>query len=179
MFAPPPTWRGCLCWIGRSYSAIPSTVLVNRAVVLLNYRLGDRAAWLPEPCPCGRSLPLLSWVRGRRSECVRLPSGATVAVQTLADRLADVQGLWDFQVLQRSWSEVEVRLLTAGDADQGEIGARTSAAPQGALGDGLRIDLRFVPSLACTAGGKVRRLITPSDEEWTAQMLELGPTGSG
>jgi phenylacetate-coenzyme A ligase PaaK-like adenylate-forming protein len=34
--------------------------LVNRATVLLNYRLGDIATKLSVPCPCGRSLPLLS-----------------------------------------------------------------------------------------------------------------------
>ena len=35
--------------------------LVNPATVLLNYRLGDLAAFLPGKCLCGRSLPMLSF----------------------------------------------------------------------------------------------------------------------
>jgi hypothetical protein len=41
--------------------------LVNRETVLLNYRLGDVAASLPDRCPCGRSLPLLSPRRAART----------------------------------------------------------------------------------------------------------------
>ena len=39
--------------------------LVNRATVLLNYRMGDLAARLDGPCPCGRRLPMLSFIVGR------------------------------------------------------------------------------------------------------------------
>ena len=49
--------------------------LVNRAQVLLNYRLGDLAYWKTEPCGCGRSLPLLEHPPGRRDDSVRLPRG--------------------------------------------------------------------------------------------------------
>lgn len=52
--------------------------LVNKATVLLNYRLGDIACMLPEPCPCGRSLPLLSFPQGRTDDWIRLPSGKVV-----------------------------------------------------------------------------------------------------
>jgi phenylacetate-CoA ligase len=40
--------------------------LDNRATVLLNYRIGDRGTLSPQPCPCGRSLPLLASLEGRR-----------------------------------------------------------------------------------------------------------------
>ena len=53
--------------------------LVNRATVLLNYRLGDVACLLPEPCTCGRSLPLLSAILGRSDDWIRLPSGQSIA----------------------------------------------------------------------------------------------------
>ena len=49
--------------------------LVNRGTVLLNYRVGDLAARLPEPCGCGRALPLLSEVQGRRTEWLESSSG--------------------------------------------------------------------------------------------------------
>ncbi|MBN1318585.1 MAG: phenylacetate--CoA ligase family protein, partial [Anaerolineales bacterium] len=38
--------------------------LHNKAMVLLNYRLGDRAVMAGTQCPCGRSLPLLERLEG-------------------------------------------------------------------------------------------------------------------
>ena len=48
--------------------------LVNRGTTLLNYRLGDLARKLPQSCPCGRNLPLLSFVEGRVGDWVQTPS---------------------------------------------------------------------------------------------------------
>ena len=49
--------------------------LVNRGTVLFNYRLGDLAAWLPGPYPCGRRLPLLSFIQRRVADWLQTPSG--------------------------------------------------------------------------------------------------------
>ena len=56
--------------IGESGQVVTSN-LVNRGTVLLNYMLGDLATRLPEPCGCGRSLPLLSHVQGRTTDWLR------------------------------------------------------------------------------------------------------------
>jgi phenylacetate-coenzyme A ligase PaaK-like adenylate-forming protein len=42
---------------------------------LIRYRLGDLAARLPSPCPCGRGLGLLSRVQGRTRHVIRIPDG--------------------------------------------------------------------------------------------------------
>lgn len=39
--------------------------LTNRATVLLSYRIGDLGALSAEPCPCGRTLPVLQQLAGR------------------------------------------------------------------------------------------------------------------
>jgi phenylacetate-CoA ligase len=43
------------------------TSLVNRAMPLIRYRIGDRASWptADSACGCGRTLPLLEGVEGR------------------------------------------------------------------------------------------------------------------
>jgi len=57
--------------------------LVNRATVLLNYRLGDIARKLSRTCPCGRSLPLLSFPEGRNDEYLQLASGKVMHPQSV------------------------------------------------------------------------------------------------
>lgn len=54
---------GCDCGPGERGEVIVSN-LMNRATVLLNYRLRDVAQWMGSPCGCGRTLPLLSFPRG-------------------------------------------------------------------------------------------------------------------
>jgi phenylacetate-CoA ligase len=68
--------------VGESGEVVVSN-LVNRATVLLNYRLGDLAALAPDPCPCGRALPRLAGLHGRRDEWIDLPSGRTVHPMTV------------------------------------------------------------------------------------------------
>ena len=52
--------------------------LENRASVILNYRIGDLAALLSERCSCGRTLPLLSRIQGRRGDWFELPGGVAI-----------------------------------------------------------------------------------------------------
>ena len=52
--------------------------LYNRAMVLLNYRVGDLGALSTIPCPCGRSLPLLAGFEGRCTEVLQLPDGRKI-----------------------------------------------------------------------------------------------------
>jgi len=49
------------------------TQLHNEAMPLIRYRTGDIATILPyQPCPCGRTHPKLSMVRGRVSQIIRI-----------------------------------------------------------------------------------------------------------
>jgi phenylacetate-CoA ligase len=57
--------------------------LDNRAMALLNYRIGDRGALAAEPCPCGRSLPVLARLEGRRSEIIQLADGRELSSVTV------------------------------------------------------------------------------------------------
>ena len=45
--------------------AVLVTDLLNGAMPLIRYRIGDMAAWADGPCPCGRGLPRLERVAGR------------------------------------------------------------------------------------------------------------------
>ena len=52
--------------------------LVNRATVLLNYRLGDVARLEDEPCDCGRTARRLVDLEGRVDDLIELESGEYV-----------------------------------------------------------------------------------------------------
>lgn len=76
------------------------TDLLNFAMPLVRYRIGDMAVYDPTPCRCGRGLPRLAGVRGRVTDFVvgsdgRLVSGVFLNTYVVARRptLGQVQ-LW-------------------------------------------------------------------------------------
>lgn len=63
--------------------------LINRATVLLNYRLGDVASLQRPRCPCGRSLPLLSFIEGRADDWIQSAAGGTLHPQAVRTLFSD------------------------------------------------------------------------------------------
>lgn len=51
------------------------TGLLNYAMPLIRYRLGDLGIPTDEKCTCGRSWPLMKSIDGRANDCIILPSG--------------------------------------------------------------------------------------------------------
>jgi hypothetical protein len=88
--------------------------LVSRGTVVLNYKLGDVARWIPGSCPCGRLLPTLSYVEGRVDDWLELPSGELLHPQGLRELFTpEDEHVRRYQVEQRSPSDYLVRLVSA------------------------------------------------------------------
>lgn len=131
--------------------------LVNRATVLLNYRLGDVAHLLPAPCPCGRTLPLLSFIQGRTDDWIRLPTGELLHPQAVRTIFTEEPTIWQYQVVQEEPDQFHV-LIVGGD-DHVEISARVTKRFADRFGDNIRMRVSFVDDVAPTPRGKVKPVI--------------------
>lgn len=134
--------------------------LANWGTVLLNYRLGDLAALLPEPCPCGRSLPLLSFPQGRRDDRLLLPSGRTLHPQALRGPLEALDGVREYQVVQESPTLLRVALLLARSADRDRIAEAVRSRFAEICGPNVTTNVQFVDAIERTALGKTRLIVT-------------------
>ena len=134
--------------------------LVNRATVLLNYRLGDIAHVLPEPCPCGSSLPLLSFLDGRSDDWLRLPSGRALHSQAIRTVFTPEEEIWQYQVVQEGPTFVRVSLVVADECERESTRRRIGAKLADVLGTGMRIEIGFAREVERTSGGKVRPVIS-------------------
>lgn len=54
------------------------TPLTNLAMPLIRYHIGDRGALSEMSCPCGRGLPVLKAITGRRVDCFRTRDGRLI-----------------------------------------------------------------------------------------------------
>ena len=146
---------------GRSGDVVVSN-LHNRATVLLNYCLGDRARLATAPCRCGRSLPCLEALEGRVEDLLLRPDGEIVHESVVLPALYRVAGLHQVQVEQTTQFEAVVRVVCASGASAATVTAGAGAALRRLLGDHPRLEVRAeaVERLAATPGGKVRGVIS-------------------
>jgi len=119
---------------------------------LLRYELGDYAE-VGEPCPCGRGLPVLRQIYGRKKETLTLPSGErrySILPKKLFDSFRTVV---QYQVVQKSLTELEVRIVAERPLEKVECEQIVSGlAAQ--VGAGFEIRLVFVESIPRLPGGK-------------------------
>jgi phenylacetate-CoA ligase len=92
------------------------TDLLNHAMPLIRYRIGDLGAWAGGACPCGRGLPRLERVAGRVTDFLvgcdgRLVSGVYLATYVVAQR----PSLGQVQILQHKAGSVTYRIKPGRD----------------------------------------------------------------
>ncbi|MGH8713336.1 MAG: phenylacetate--CoA ligase family protein [Casimicrobiaceae bacterium] len=133
--------------------------LVNRGMVLLNYRLGDIVALLPDRCPCGRSLPLLSYPQGRSDDLIELPSGRIVHPQAIRSLFNEEGLIWEYQVEHLTATHFRVALLAAPACDRQATRQRVAANLMQLLGP-VALDIEFVAAIDRTVGGKFAPVIS-------------------
>lgn len=131
--------------------------LINRATVLLNYRLGDIAFVQPELCPCGRTLPLLSFIQGRTDDWIRLPSGESIHPQSVRTIFTKEMTIWQYQVVQEQTDRFRISIV--GGADRASLTSRLVRQFTERFGAGISVDINFVDVIQPSPGGKVRPVI--------------------
>jgi len=155
--------------------------LVNKATVLLNYRLGDLAAWEEESCPCGRSLPLLKQLAGRRDDSLRLPSGRVLHPLVAKSIFRDVPEVWQYQIVHETPSQFCANVVAAPTADRSTLEANLVSRFLKELDEGVQLEVRFVETIDRTRSGKSRELVQVFESRWpqSSQTQEKAPEGDG
>ena len=92
------------------------TLLTNRSMPLIRYRIGDRAALLPDGrCACGRAGQRLAKVTGGSSDSFRRRDGELVDSKFFLELLYLRPWIRSYQVVQRDYDWVEILVVPAGD----------------------------------------------------------------
>jgi phenylacetate-coenzyme A ligase PaaK-like adenylate-forming protein len=134
--------------------------LHNRAMVLLNYRLGDIGVLDPEPCPCGMSLPLLAQLEGRPCELLRLSDGREIpslAFERMFE--AELRAALKVQLEQRDGGPILWRIVAFEGADRDVLRAGLLDRAEAILGARASISVEFVDDIPRGPGGKFPRVV--------------------
>jgi phenylacetate-CoA ligase len=139
--------------------------LTNRATVLLNYRLGDVAVSGLEPCPCGRTLPLIESLEGRSDDLIHLPDGRSLHALQVIRRLRTASGVERVQVVQESLSSFRVRAVNEIGHDAQAEASRLSEAMRTLCGMPCDVSVEWVRQLPPEPNGKTRLVISKVTSE--------------
>ncbi len=135
--------------------ALLVTDLLNHAMPLIRYRIGDLGSWAPGRCPCGRGLPRLERVAGRVTDFLvgcdgRLVSGIFLATYVVAHRPT----LGQVQIRQHRAGAVLYRIRPGHGFRPAEDTEYLRAATRRYLGEAARADAEIVAELPHEPSGK-------------------------
>lgn len=132
------------------------TNLVNRGTVLLNYRLGDRAALTSTPCECGRTFRRLTGLEGRVLDAIVRPGGSFIHAGAIWSVLAQGRGVVRYQFIQDELERFSVKLVTVDDGSFDRFRRDVLPELRSLLGASARIEISRHDEIPPDASGKFR-----------------------
>jgi phenylacetate-CoA ligase len=142
------------------------TDLYNYGMPFVRYANGDRAIAGFGACPCGRGLPVLRQVVGRRLDTIVATDGRLIPGEFFPHMVKDFPGVRRFQVTQEEPARVRFALATRDMAEPDR--ARLEALVRGALGPGVCVDFEEVSDVPLTPSGKLQVVINRIPRERAA-----------
>lgn len=136
--------------------SIVVTELINHGMPMIRYRVEDMGVPSDRSCACGRGLPLMERLMGRRADFLKRPDGSLVAGVSLVERtLTAIPGIEQMQLVQDDLLRIKANVVK--DARFTEVSkAKLRDELQGIFGSNVTIDIRCVPVLDQTHSGKYR-----------------------
>ena len=131
------------------------TDLHNFGMPLMRYVNGDLGTPGAARCSCGRGLPLLAKVDGRRLDALRLRDGRLLPGEYIVYVFLPVTGVKQYQVVQKTLDTLQVRLVPDVGYDP-SVHALIGDGIRKLAGDGVAIEFETVDAIALTASGKRR-----------------------
>ena len=129
------------------------TTFDNEAMPFIRYDTGDTGEILPEPCPCGRTLPLIKF-HGRQIGILRLPGGRTLHHMFLFPPFYDLTDkIRRFQIVQESADQITISIVSEpGFSSLDVVMLKTGLLR--ILGPGVTLAIKRVDAIAKGPRGK-------------------------
>ncbi len=141
---------------------VTATPLYNYAMPLMRYQTDDYVT-VGDVCPCGRGLPLVSEIIGRRELLFRFADGARMRPEPDSDEIARYLGDRRWQIAQVAADKIEVRIAAA-RASKPADKQGMAAYVEKLLGRRIEVRCVDVPVLGPAAGGKFYRVVCELEE---------------
>lgn len=136
------------------------TDLDNFGMPFIRYKIGDLGVLSDRKCNCGRGLPLLENMEGRSFDIIVGTNGRHLGgtFWTLLLRTA-VEGIKQFQVVQESKNEINIKIIVDEVFKQGSIDVLITKIHEH-CGEEMQVNFELVDEIPLTKSGKLRFVIS-------------------
>jgi phenylacetate-CoA ligase len=124
----------------------------------IRYATGDIGSISAQQCVCGRGLPLLDRVEGRKTDFVVTPDGRVMHGLSLIYILREIDGIERFRIIQRGLHEFEVEIVRSRGYDPACEGAIRETFCR-RLRAQVAVRIRYVRKIATGPSGKYRYVV--------------------
>lgn len=136
------------------------TDLVNRAMPIIRYQVGDMGVLSDRRCPCSRGLPLLERIEGRVADFVVTPNGELISGISLTENFAVlVPGIGQLQIVQEELNRLVFRIVKGPNFDDDSLDEIQRLVVQ-RFGSGVRYECEYVEHIPPEPSGKYRFCIS-------------------
>jgi phenylacetate-CoA ligase len=136
------------------------TGLVNYAMPLIRYRVGDTARFATEACPCGRGMPVIEEIGGRLDDVVFTRERGFLG--RLDPVLKGVENIVESQIEQESLDVLRVRFVPAAQFSAADLRLLENNL-RARVGRGIHLEFECTDRIPRSANGKFRFVISRLD----------------
>jgi phenylacetate-CoA ligase len=132
------------------------TDLVNRAMPMIRYEIGDYAVGAKGDCLCGRSLPCLQEVSGRVADFLYTPEKKPVfGISILDTFIIHIPGFKQVQIVQKLYDLLDFYIVRDKNYSEDSLGILKKNVAE-IFGPNMRYETHFVEKIKQTERGKFR-----------------------
>jgi phenylacetate-CoA ligase len=140
------------------------TSLFNYSMPLIRYNIGDIGTFTNKKCACGRGLPLIKSIEGRKDDFLILPSGKKVSPRVI-NVIEYIPGVAMYRTVQETKNRIVVNLIKGNGYSQKTIYEIKRHIKAGCLGEAVEVEVNLVDELPREGRGKLRAVISKVKEE--------------
>jgi phenylacetate-coenzyme A ligase PaaK-like adenylate-forming protein len=133
--------------------AVHLTSFCRVATPIIRYFSGDIATPVDGECSCGRGLPLIREIQGRRMDFILTGDGRDVSPMAVIHAIQNVPGVDQFKVIQLPDFSIEILVITHDEVKSVTANIRSRCAN---LFRGIQFEIKLVDRIDDSSGPKFR-----------------------
>ncbi|MBL4574587.1 MAG: phenylacetate--CoA ligase family protein, partial [Opitutaceae bacterium] len=135
------------------------TDLHNYGMPFIRYKNGDVAVQGNKPCSCGRGLPLIKDIDGRKMDEIIATDGKIISGGYFPHLMKEFSAINKYQVIQKSKNQLQIKLVLKRDLTQEQFQFCQSEIKK-VFGQDMNIEFDIVNDIPLTPTGKYRVTIS-------------------
>ncbi|XHH10312.1 MAG: phenylacetate--CoA ligase family protein [Candidatus Bathyarchaeia archaeon] len=141
---------------------IVCTGLLNQAMPLIRYEIGDVGVPLRDCCPCGRTLPLMQVVEGRADDFLVTTNGKVISPTVFFPYpFRDYEAIKQFRVIQPQKERVIIQVIPRmGIQNKQQILQDAEANIKHLFGESMQVEFQLLDKIERDSSGKLRKIVS-------------------